>query len=174
MFSELFNSVLMSDDRPLLIAGIDVGVHASVALLDLEGEIRHIATFLSPKLSDITFMISSFGNILSLSTDREKTPVQAKKIASSLGCGVISPQKNLTNKKKRILIEKHTKPDKLKLDSHEKAALASAIFAYKKHVPRMKKLREKLEKEGMPDKYRKFRDDYLLGNFRLSEELKGL
>ncbi len=158
--------------RPLLIAGIDVGLHTSVALLDLDGEIIFLENIYSPTLSEITNTISKHGSIISISTDRQKTPLRAKKVAASLGSNVLAPLKNMTNKKKRILIEDFTRPEKLKLNSHRKAALASAIFAYKKYTPRLKKLREKLEKEGKAKDYENVREKFLLGKFRLSEELK--
>jgi len=54
----------------------------------------------------------------------------------------------------------------MKLNSHEKASLASAIFAYKKFRPGFKKLRERMEKEGTPELYEKMRDSLFLANPR--------
>ncbi|MBN2102024.1 MAG: DUF460 domain-containing protein [Candidatus Aenigmarchaeota archaeon] len=161
-------------ERQLLIAGIDVGLHTGVALLDLDGEIIFLESVYSPTMSYITNTISKHGNVISISTDREKTPAKARKIASALGTSILAPMKNMTNKKKRILIESFTRQEKLKLDSHQKAALASAIFAYRNYTPRLKKLRERLEKERLPERYEEIREDFLLGRYRLSEELKNI
>ncbi|MEE9323329.1 MAG: DUF460 domain-containing protein [Candidatus Aenigmarchaeota archaeon] len=150
-----------SKERLLLIGGIDVGLHTSIALLDLEGGIVCLDTLVHPQKSQVLNHITDCGNVLVLSTDRSKSPSQLKKIASSISAKLILPAKNMTKKKKRLLILKFLK-EEMKMNSHEKSALASAIFAYKKFRPNFKKLRDRLEKENQIKNFEKSRKELFL------------
>jgi predicted RNase H-like nuclease (RuvC/YqgF family) len=132
-------------ERQLLIGGIDVGLHTSIALLNLDGEIVCLDTLIHAQNSQVLDHMMDFGNVLVLSTDRAKPPSQMKKLASSISAKMILPSRNMTRKKKRIAILDFLE-EPPKMNSHEKAALASAIFAYKKFRPSFKKLRDRLEK----------------------------
>ena len=137
--------------RRILICGIDVGHHTSVALLDLAGNVLYLDTFVHPQNSDVLECITELGNVLVLSTDRAKPPSQVRKIAASIAAKMVLPAKNMTKKKKRILIEDYVREKEVvfesRLNDHEKAALASAIFAYRRFRPGFKKLEDRLEKE---------------------------
>lgn len=151
----------MTKERKILIGGIDVGLHTSVALLDLEGELVCLDTLVHPKNSQTLDHIMDCGNVLVLSTDRAKTPSQLKKLASSISAKLILPAKNMTKKKKRMLILDFIE-EEMKMNSHEKSALASAIFAYKKFRPNFKKLRDRLEKSGNVKDFEKSRRELFL------------
>ncbi|MBN2043094.1 MAG: DUF460 domain-containing protein [Candidatus Aenigmarchaeota archaeon] len=148
-------------ERRLLIGGIDVGLHTSLALLDLDGNMVSLSTMYSGHGSDILKIITEKGNVAVIATDRAKPPSGVKKIASSISAKLVLPSRNMTNKKKRIMIKDFTE-DKVRLNSHEKASLASAIFAYKKFRPGFKKLRERMEKGGTPERYEEMRDSLFL------------
>jgi predicted RNase H-like nuclease (RuvC/YqgF family) len=151
-----------STERSLLIGGIDVGLHTSVALLDLDGGIVCLDTLVHPKNSQTLDHITDCGNILVLSTDRAKPPSQMKKLASAISAKLILPSKNMTRKKKRLLVYDFLRDEIPKMNSHEKAALASAIFAYKKFRPNFKKLRDRLEKNGNSNDFEKSRNELFL------------
>jgi predicted RNase H-like nuclease (RuvC/YqgF family) len=150
-----------SNDRLLLIGGIDVGHHTSIALLNLSGGIVCLDTLIHPTNSQTLDHITDFGNVLVLSTDRAKPPSQMKKIASSISAKLVLPAKNMTKKKKRLLILDFLE-EEMKMNDHEKAALASAIFAYKKFRPSFKKLRDRLEKNGNANDFEKSRNELFL------------
>ena len=151
-----------SSERSLLIGGIDVGIHTSVALLDLEGGLVCLDTLIHPKNSQVLDHITDCGNILVLSTDRAKPPSQLKKLASSISAKLILPAKNMTKKKKRLLVYDFLRDEIPKMNDHERAALASAIFAYKKFRPNFKKLRDRLEKNGNTKNFEKSRKELFL------------
>lgn len=138
--------------KPLLIGGIDVGLHTGLAFLDLDGNPVCIETLKNVKNSQILDRITELGKVMVLSTDRAKIPRRMKKISSSLSAKTILPAKNMTKKKKRLLVKDFLR-EELKLDSHEKSALASAIFAYRRFVPNFNKLRDKLKKENKLESY---------------------
>lgn len=160
-------------ERPVLISGIDVGVHTSVALLGLGGNIISLVTLVHPQNSQILDYITNAGNVLVLSTDRARPPSQMKKIAAAISAKIVLPAKNMTKKKKRVLIEDYMKEreerkespkamTKTRMNDHEKAALASAIFAYKKFRPGFKKLEDRLAKERRKEKLEKMRNQLFL------------
>ncbi len=151
-----------STERSLLIGGIDVGLHTSVALLDLDGEIVCLDTLVHPKNSQVLDHITDCGNVLVMSTDRAKSPSQMKKLASSISAKLILPAKNMTRKKKRLLVIDFLRDEIPKMNDHEKSALASAIFAYKKFRPNFKKLRDRLEKNGSVKEFDKSRRELFL------------
>jgi hypothetical protein len=141
--------------RPILIGGLDAGHHTSVALLDLGGNIVYLDTFIHPQNSQILENITEAGNVAVLSTDRARPPSQARKIAASISAKLVLPAKNMTKKKKRILVEDYIEErkdspnlPKRRLNDHERAALASAIFAYRRFRPGFKKLEDRVEKEN--------------------------
>jgi len=148
-------------ERRILIGGIDVGLHTSIALLDLDGEIVCLDTLVHPQNSQVLSHITDCGNVLVLSTDRAKAPSQLKKIASPISAKLVLPAKNMTKKKKRLLILNFLE-EELKMNSHEKSALASAIFAYKKFRPNFKKLMDRLEKNGDIKDFEKSRKELFL------------
>jgi len=139
-----------SKTRPFLIGGLDVGQHTSIALLDLAGNVVHLVTLLHPQNSDLLDRITELGNVMIISTDRAKPPSQVRKIAASIDARMILPAKNMTKKKKRILIEDfmENREREKRMNGHEKSALASAIFAYKKFRPGFKKLEDRVRKES--------------------------
>ena len=150
-----------SNQRPLLIGGIDVGLHTSIALLDLEGRIVCLDTLIHPKNSQTLDHITDCGNILVLSTDRAKPPSQMKKLASSISAKMILPAKNMTRKKKRVAILDFLE-EPPKMNDHEKSALASAIFAYKKFRPNFKKLKDRLVKNKRQEDFENLRNELFL------------
>lgn len=152
---------MKTSERQILIGGIDVGLHTSIALLNLDGGIVCLDTLVHPQNSQVLNHITDCGNVLVLSTDRAKPPSQLKKIASSISAKTILPAKNMTKKKKRLLILDFLE-EEMKMNSHEKAALASAIFAYKKFRPNFKKLRDRLEKERKTEKFERKRKELFL------------
>ena len=150
-----------SNQRPLLIGGIDVGLHTSIALLDLEGRIVCLDTLIHPKNSQTLDHITDCGNVLVLSTDRAKPPSQMKKLASSISAKMILPAKNMTRKKKRVAILDFLE-EPPKMNDHEKSALASAIFAYKKFRPNFKKLKDRLVKNKRQEDFENLRNELFL------------
>ncbi|NIO22516.1 MAG: DUF460 domain-containing protein [Candidatus Aenigmarchaeota archaeon] len=152
---------MKTGERQILIGGIDVGLHTSIALLDLSGEIVCLDTLVHPKNSQTLDHMMDCGNVLIMSTDRAKPPSQMKKLASSISAKMILPAKNMTKKKKRLLILDFLE-EEIKMNDHEKSALASAIFAYKKFRPSFKKLQDRLEKDKKPHEFERLRNELFL------------
>jgi predicted RNase H-like nuclease (RuvC/YqgF family) len=157
--------------RKLLIAGLDAGLNTGLAVIDLDGNLVCLDTLKSPALSETAKMLLDQGCIIAVSTDKKDPPRAVKKIASSISADLVCPLRNLTKKKKRLLIEDMFSGRKSKdlmkfgnrrgseyLSSHEKSALASAIYAYRKYTPMLKKLRDKIKDN---DEYIRLRDRFL-------------
>ncbi len=133
----------------LLIAGIDPGLNTGIALIDLDGNIIYLKTKKSPKNSDVLRIFLDHGKIIAIGTDTHHASKTVKKIASSLSLKVTTPIKDLTRKRKRLFISEllGNKEKEIKMDSHQKSALSSAIYVYKKYRPTFKKLSDKIKNE---------------------------
>lgn len=147
----------MKNGRQLLIGGLDVGLHTSIALLDLDGQVVCLDTLVNSQNSQILDHMTDFGNVMVISTDRSKAPTQVRKIASSVSAKLILPGRNMTKKKKRMAILSFMGDDVPKMNDHEKSALASAIFAYRKFRPSLKKLKDRAKKENKMKEFGKLR-----------------
>ena len=158
--------------RRLLIAGIDSGLNVGIALIDIDGRLVCIEGLRSAAYSDVIKEIMDYGSVIAVSTDKTIASKSIKSIASSISAELVLPKRNLTKKKKRLLIDDFTKHNKNennsedRLNSHEKSALASAIYAYKRFVPKMKKLRDKVKDESI---YLRARERFLLERIKISE-----
>ena len=91
--------------RPALIGGIDVGVHMSIALLDLGGDVVYLDTLVHPQNSEVLEKMIELGNVMVISTDRARPPSRVRKLSASVSAKLVLPAKNMTKKKKRLLVE---------------------------------------------------------------------
>lgn len=139
-----------------LILGIDVGINMAFALLDFNCNIIDVISCRKNEIQHVLTNITETGKICIISCDKSYIPKNVKKIASMLGAKVIVPKENLSKTKKRkfvkYVLRKNKKKD-MKLNVHEKDALASAVFAYKNFSSTVKKIKDKLIKWDMMDAY---------------------
>ncbi len=167
---------MVLSQRKFLIGGMDAGLHTSFALLDLDGNLVSLSTMHSPRTSETLVRMTETGRVVALATDRTRSPGSVKKIASSIAAKLILPSRNMTRKKKRILIKEHFngEAEDMSLNSHEKASLASAIFAYRRFRPGFKKLFERLEKEGEEERYEELKKKHIISRLEEEGRLKGI
>ena len=98
-------------------------------MLDLKGNVVHLSTLRNPRKYDIIDEILKHGHPSIFATDVSRVPSSVRAIASSFGCRVVHPEKDMPVEEKEELIrELPVKPTTL----HERDALASAVFAFKK------------------------------------------
>ncbi|MFH1211166.1 MAG: DUF460 domain-containing protein [archaeon] len=113
--------------KKLLIAGIDPGTTLGYALLDLKGNVVKIRSSKQLDMSSLILEMIKEGRVIIVGTDRKKAPKFADKLASKIGARLIKPEEDLAVEQKREL----TKGEEFG-NEHEKDALASAIYAFKR------------------------------------------
>src|SRR4030042_1217255 len=122
-------------EKQLLIAGIDPGTTLGYAFLDIKGDIVKIN---SSKDITITSLINTslkHGKVVVVGTDKAKCPSLVESFATKLGSRLILPKQDLLVNEKKVLTKEHKTKNE-----HELDALASALFAYKKVKPLLKKV----------------------------------
>ncbi len=110
--------------KPLII-GIDTGLTTGVAIFDLDKNLLFLGSKKYYPISELIKKILSFGRPVLISTDKKKIPPKVNKIASSLNCKIFKPDHDLKVKEKEAIVNIPVS------NSHERDALASALFAFK-------------------------------------------
>lgn len=118
-----------------LIVGIDPGLTAAVAIIDLSGNLLAVKSKKEFSRAEIIEFILKHGTPLLIATDRSKPPSMVEKIAANFNCRVFKPQQDLAIEDK-LELTKNFEANNL----HEKDALASALIAYKSYATQFSKI----------------------------------
>ena len=125
-----------------LIAGIDPGTTVGWALLNLKGEIVAVGSQKELDLDSLIAKFTEFGKVIIVGSDKSKVPSFVQETATKLGAKFVGPAQDVRVNEKRLL----TVPYSFN-NSHEMDALASALLAFRKVQPLLRKIRALLEKE---------------------------
>ncbi len=129
--------------RELLIAGIDPGTTVGYAILDTKGNAMKLRSSKQLELNSLIEEIVTHGSVLAIGTDKAKVPCLIEKAAARTGAKVIFPREDLPVSEKEAITKGLEAAN-----SHEKDALAAALFAYKELEPLLQRIRKTLENEG--------------------------
>lgn len=116
-----------------LIVGVDSGRTRAIAIMNLNGELLSIRSGKELDRRTIISEIIRYGTPVIVACDRARPGNLVKKIASAFDAKLVHPSKNLSVKKKRKLVS-DLSPDANSFkvgNTHERDALASAVFALK-------------------------------------------
>jgi len=128
-------------ERKRLILGLDPGTTWGYALLDLSGTVIETKSSKGIGMSQILRAVTEKGKILAVATDKKTVPFQVSKMAASLGARVLKPSFDLSQEEKRILTREYDFAD-----SHQKDALAAAIYAFKLFKPKLQSVEVYVQK----------------------------
>ncbi|MGC9058967.1 MAG: DUF460 domain-containing protein [Candidatus Aenigmatarchaeota archaeon] len=112
-----------------VIVGFDSGLTSALAILTINGNLIFLKSFRSVDKGILINEILKRGRPILLATDKKETPKGVKELASSLGCKILRPKRDLTREEKEELIKENGFEVE---DDHQLDALASALFAFKK------------------------------------------
>ncbi len=132
--------------KKLLIAGIDPGTTIGYALLDLDGRTVQVKSSKNMNMSSLILDIIREGKVVVIGTDKSKTPKFVEKVASKIGARVVKPEEDLKVEEKRELTRTYEFSNE-----HEKDALASAVYAFKRVRKLLAKADVYLRKHGKED-----------------------
>jgi len=125
-----------------MIIGIDPGTTVAWAALDLEGRPLLVSSQRNGSASNLIAALSKKGRALIVGTDKAKCPSLVQEVATKLGGVVVTPPQDLKVEEKREMVRVQT------ANAHERDALASAQFAFKKMQPLLGRIRSGVERTG--------------------------
>lgn len=118
------------EERPLIV-GLDPGIVAGIAVMDLNGNLLFVDSGLALDRMSIVRMATRFGNPVVVASDVRCAPMIVEKVASILGCLVFTPPRDLSVEEKRRMIQEHIANFKeIIKNSHQRDAVAAALKAY--------------------------------------------
>lgn len=126
-----------------MIVGVDPGTTVAWAFLSLKGELIGVGSKRNFDSDSLLKEIMNSGRALVVGCDKAKTPFLAQSIAAKFGAKVVSPSYDLLVDEKRELTKNFQTGN-----AHEMDALASALFAFNKILPLLRRVEKTLEKEG--------------------------
>lgn len=132
-----------------VIAGIDPGTTSALAILDTDGNLLSVCSRKNLTRADISKRIVEFGRPVIISADRNPAPAAVEKLVSVFSARLVVPEENLSKREKNRLAREFLKRDNdVKLNQHEKDALASAVHAYNSIRPTMLRVEQRLKALG--------------------------
>ncbi|MCK4714794.1 MAG: DUF460 domain-containing protein [Candidatus Aenigmarchaeota archaeon] len=119
-----------------LIIGIDPGTTTAVAALDLCGGVVKVVSGKNWGLEKVVEVISEIGRPIAISTDKSKVPAFVEKICARFKAKLVAPKKDMS------ALEKSGSAGGFR--SHERDAVAAALYAYSVHKSMFKKVEQSI------------------------------
>lgn len=123
------------EEKKLLIVGIDPGITAGCAILDINGKLIRLFSSKDFNLNSLISESIGFGRVILVGTDKLKVPGLVHAFAAKVGADIISPDEDL-----KVHEKKSSTAAFLYDNDHQMDALASALFAYKSAKPLLDKI----------------------------------
>lgn len=150
-----------------LIMGLDPGTTRAYALLDTEGRLIILESSKQFTGSNLVEKVLSMGKVVIVSTDVNPAPSSVVNFTKKIGAKLFYPDKSLQRSFKRELTSKFKVKNK-----HERDALASAIFAYKKTKPLLNKIEISLKKNNKEYLSEEIKKVIILNNINIKDSIK--
>ena len=116
--------------RPVIV-GIDAGMTAGLAVLDVEGRVLHLGSYKEVDRGEIISVVSKLGRPILVATDVKDAPQLVRKLAAQLGAQLYTPDYDLAVVEKEELSARATEGSELRPRTpHERDALAAAYRAF--------------------------------------------
>src|SRR3990172_5155216 len=125
-----------------LIAGIDPGTTVGWALLNLKGELVAVGSQKELDLDAVVALFTKYGKVILVGSDKSKIPSFVQEAATKLGARLAGPAQDVRVDEKRAIATGYSFGN-----AHEMDALASALLAFRKAQPLLRKIRTLLERE---------------------------
>jgi predicted RNase H-like nuclease (RuvC/YqgF family) len=135
------------------IVGIDPGTTAAIAVLDLAGNVLHVASFRVHDPAKIISEIIAVGKPIIIGCDRKDPPEAVAWFSRKLGCKLIAPPHDLGREEKKRLVREKTG------NVHEFDALSAARFShdhFRRLFMKIDRVLEMKEKEYLRDEVKEF------------------
>ncbi len=155
--------------RELLIVGIDPGTTAAYAVLDIKGNVLRTRSSKLLDLNSLVGEITGMGSVLAVGTDRAKCPALVERFAAKTGAKAIAPREDLLTSEKDEMTAGYETPN-----SHEKDALAAALYAYKELEPLLLRITNVLKEEGKQELFSEVTEVVVMAGRNIKDALQGV
>ncbi len=133
--------------RKYLIVGVDPGPSTGIAAVDLNGRLVFVMSKRGLDRQEAIEIILKHGVPLVVATDVKPVPEYVKRLAAALGAAVYEPPESLSVEEKREIAQRYA--EGVKLDPHERDALAAAIKAYNYYSDKLRQIESTVSKYGV-------------------------
>ncbi len=148
--SKLFVIDEGSEQRKYLIVGYDPGIEAGLAALDLNGNPVLITSGRELDRGSALSILSKYGVVTVVATDKNPPPDVVRKLASSLNAQLYVPPHSLSTSEKELIVKEFCETKGVQVrNTHERDALAAAIKALRTFEQKMSKLQERIRLMGL-------------------------
>lgn len=130
-----------------IIVGIDPGTTTGVALIDLDGNLVLLDSKKNFSREKISRFILNHGSPVIIASDTYPYSRTVEKIAATFSAKIVYPRESLTRKEKNEMVNDYRKKnysEQVWNNRHEKDALASALFAWNRVEPLMRRVNKKI------------------------------
>jgi len=137
------------EPRPVIV-GVDPGLNAGVAVLDLSGAPLAVLTKREAGKGDIVEVVKELGRPVVVATDSVPVPESVKKLAAAFNAKLFAPERPVPVEEKSTIAALYSERYGLRgLDSHSRDALAAAYLAYRDFSEKLEKLEKRLREMGL-------------------------
>jgi predicted RNase H-like nuclease (RuvC/YqgF family) len=144
----------MREGKPVIV-GIDPGTTTGIAVFDLDGELLLIKSGKNLSKSDVSRIISDIGNPVIITSDINPIPKAVERVATSFSARLLEPGETFSRKEKHLEAKRYMRyHGKVWSNRHERDALVSAIYAWKRLRRMIEKIDSKLKKARIMEKSR--------------------
>ena len=131
-----------------VIVGYDPGKTSGLAILDLRGRLLHLSSQRDRGLEEVIRKVSEYGAPVIVASDVSPPPKSVEKLASSFGARLMYPSSSLSVKEKEEVARKFMFSG-MKVDAHERDALAAAYWAYTQLSSKFRQIERRLRDMGV-------------------------
>jgi len=128
-----------------LIVGLDIGATSAVAIFDLNRNLLSVRSKKNFPMPEIVNEIIRYGKPLIIATDKKKAPPTIAKLAASFNCRLFTPDHDLGVEEKESIINVSLN------NSHERDALAAAVYANKTYFGLFANIDKTLQSMNLSD-----------------------
>ncbi|MGC9133739.1 DUF460 domain-containing protein [Caldisphaera sp.] len=157
----LFGNNIEKPDKPIIV-GIDPGITAGIAIIDLNGNILYLGSKKEMDRGDIISLIYSYGRPILLAVDVDIIPDMVKKLAGQINAEIYVPPEDMLVVDKSNLALKATGGDNPDT-THERDALAAAYKAYLNYKSKLSQVESYVEKIDIDLDVEKIKADVIKG-----------
>ena len=122
-----------------VIVGLDPGTTVGLSILDLDGNLLHIASVRAQSPAEVIAEISRIGKPVVVATDKAEMPAGVEKIRRAFAAVSWTPKKDILIKEKYAAAEGYPFAD-----DHQRDSLAAAVLAFRSFQPKFENLKKRL------------------------------